>query len=273
MLRNFLIICLCCSGCQSVYNFTDPDGPAWRETSNAVVNERDPETIRVISYNVQYSKKINEAILELQTYPNLMDADVIMLQEMDTLGVQQIAAALNLSSVYYPAATHGKDHSYFGNAILSKWPIIDSHKIVLPHLSMFGRQRIGVAATVQIGSHKVQLVNVHFETMTMKRRKRVDQLKEIISFVQLTYSDGPLLVAGDFNSFFPKDRKRFSALMAEAGIDWASQDIKYTARALGGLIKPTLDLIFVRELDVKEVGVERKTKASDHLPVFVELGF
>lgn len=170
----------------------------------------DAESIRIISYNIKYSKKIKEAITEFQTFPNLRDADVIMLQEMDTLGVHQITEALDMSSVYYPVATHGKNQSCFGNAILSRWPIIESHKIILPHLSMFGRQRVGVAATVQIGSHKVQLINVHLETMTMKRRKHVDQLKEIISFVQSMYSDGHLLIAGDSISFFPKDRKRFS---------------------------------------------------------------
>lgn len=90
MLRNFLIICLCCTGCQSVYNFTDADGPAWSETSDAVIKNLDAESIRIISYNIKYSKKIKEAITEFQTYPNLRDADVIMLQEMDTLGVHQM---------------------------------------------------------------------------------------------------------------------------------------------------------------------------------------
>lgn len=271
MFRYFFVIILFCASCKSTTNFTDSQGPVWMNKSISEVQHSDVTAIRALTYNIQYSKKIKEAIHEFESFPLLRDLDILFLQEMDSLGVKFIAEALDYNSVYYPASTHGKQHQYFGNAILSKWPIKNSNKIILPHLSMSKRQRIAVGATIKIGNQDIQVINVHLETMTMKRKKRLDQVKEIIRFANTYYSSGPLIIAGDFNSFFPKDRRQFSALMTEAGLDWVNREMKYTARALFGMIRPKIDLVFTRELKFLDLGVETSATASDHLPVWLEL--
>jgi len=245
--------------------------PVWKYESNAVSQHIAVNSVRMLTYNIQYSKMIEEAISEFESLAQLKNADILFLQEMDSIGVELIAQELDLNSVYFPASTHGKQRQYFGNAILSKWPLSNVHKIILPHLSMSKRQRIAVAATLEINNFDIHLINVHLETMTMRRGKRMDQIKTIISFMNEHYPSGPLIIAGDFNSFFPKDRREFSALMSEAGLDWLNHDMKFTAKAVFGLIKPKIDLVFARDFKLLDIGVETRTQASDHFPVWLEL--
>ena len=76
------------------------------------------------TYNLRWGRHVNRAIHVLQTRAPLRGADVVLLQEMDADGTERIANALEMFWVYYPAAIHPKRGRDFGNAILSRWPIV-----------------------------------------------------------------------------------------------------------------------------------------------------
>ena len=74
--------------------------------------------------------------------------------------------ALGMNYVYYPALLHPVPKKNFGNAILSRWPIVDDEKLILPSKSMTrGGQRVAVAATVVVGTERVRVFAVHLSTI------------------------------------------------------------------------------------------------------------
>src|SRR5258706_8725441 len=159
----------------------------------------DGHLLRVVTYNVQWGKHIDRAINVLQTRAPLPDADIVVLQEMDAEGTRRIADALGMSWVYYPAAVHPKLGHDFGNAVLSRWPIVADEKLMLPHIGgLRHAQRIATAATVLVGTVKVRVYSAHLGTPSdIRPSKRRDQADMIIADAA-AYPF--VIVAGDMNN-------------------------------------------------------------------------
>src|SRR6185436_18131400 len=114
----------------SVHNYLEPEGPRYAggPSPMSAAPPRGDGSLRVVTFNVEYAKRIPEAIAALRA-DGLRGADVIALQEMDAPGTAAIAEALGMNYVYYPASRHPKTGRDFGNAILSPWPIEASRKV------------------------------------------------------------------------------------------------------------------------------------------------
>jgi endonuclease/exonuclease/phosphatase family metal-dependent hydrolase len=93
----------------------------------------DAATLRIVSFNIEFGVHVDSAIGLLTSDPALRAADVILLQEMDGEGTERVADALGFWYVYFPAIYHLRTHREFGNAVLSRWPIVEDRKILLPH--------------------------------------------------------------------------------------------------------------------------------------------
>jgi endonuclease/exonuclease/phosphatase family metal-dependent hydrolase len=106
-------------------------------------------TLDIVTLKTQFARHIGRAKLLFANAHALASATIVLLQEMDAKGTDALAANLQMSYVYDPATVHRKTGRDFGNAVLSRWPIIRDEKVVLPHLSMRdGSSRTGTAATV-----------------------------------------------------------------------------------------------------------------------------
>src|SRR5204862_6592095 len=134
-----------------------------------------------VTYNVQWGKHIDRAINVLTTRTPLLDADIVVLQEMDPNGTRRIAEALGMSWVYYPVFVHPRAGGDMGNAVLSRWPIIADEKLMLPHIAgLRHAQRIATAATVMVGDVKVRVYSAHLGTPSdIRPSKRRDQARTI----------------------------------------------------------------------------------------------
>ena len=130
------------AGCGHIQSHLDPDGP--RFAGAAADAPPDPEpALRVVTFNVEFAEHVDRAIEELTGEPALRTADVVLMQEMNVPGIRAVAAALRFHYVYYPATQRGSGG--FGNAVLSRWPIVEDHKLVLPHPSPAnGERRVAV---------------------------------------------------------------------------------------------------------------------------------
>ena len=91
--------------------------------------------IRVVTFNIKFAREIDRAIEVLQG-DSLRGADILALQEMDESGAERIARALGYDYVFYPAVIHPASGRYFGPALLSRWPIERSWKVILPHAGL-----------------------------------------------------------------------------------------------------------------------------------------
>ncbi len=237
-------------------NFIDPRGPRF---AACCTESPDREAYRVVTFNIQYAREIDGAIRLFRETPGLRDADFVLLQEMDEDGVQRIAAALSLGNyVYYPATVaRGRN---FGNAILSRWPLEDDAKLILPHLALFdGSQRIAVRATARVGARRVRLYSVHLATMLDHwPPARRDQAMAVIADADA--ANDPVIIGGDTNA--PGMWKAFDG-----------RGYRCITRDLGGTRGPfSIDHIFTRGVALQRPEargvIHGHDDVSDHSPVW-----
>jgi len=248
--------------CANAHNYLDPDGPRYTGGPGPPVDAPAGRELRVVTLNVEYGQRIEEAIAALSVSP-LRSADVITLQEMDASGVASIAERLGMNYVYYPASRPAKTRRDFGNAILSPWAIESSRKVLLPGRSRGAEQaRAAVYATVRIGAYGIGVYSVHLTSpFGMGGGGRARQADAVIADAEAMAI--PVVVAGDFNS--GSVGQRFAA----RGFTWITRTVGHTV----GLF--SFDHIFVRGLRLAEpasVGVAKAgPRASDHWPVWTLL--
>ena len=247
-------------GCAPTTNLLNPSSPRFSgDYATAIVDPAASAPLRIVTFNIKLARRIDRAI-EVLRNDSLRDADILALEEMDDAGVDRIARALRLNYVYYPGSIHPTDHKYFGPAILSRWPIEQSWKLLLPHEGRIRHQRrTATGAIVRIGDQRVRVYAVHLETpFRVSEKAREDQVRTVLS--DASGFDGPVVIAGDFNGY------GVGPFLVRHGYRWL------TARVGTTISYFSWDHIFVRHMSPSRpfsAGVVRQVRgASDHHPVW-----
>jgi endonuclease/exonuclease/phosphatase family metal-dependent hydrolase len=256
---------------RSVTNYNDPDGPKF-EGSYALEQPPFDGQLKAVTWNIAFAGEIEQAITELRDSEELRQADVIMLQEMDETGTEQIAQALGYNYVYYPASVHSRHDKNFGNAVLSRWPIVDSAKIILPHNNPTNDQiRIATRATIDIDGRQIPIYSVHTETFLLGPQQRNDQIAAVAeeAAMMLASEVDYAIIGGDFNTLTPDSMAALVTRMEEAGLEWVSQGAGETLDKAG--LGVALDHIFASNMTQLATGAYSASNTSDHFPVWVDL--
>lgn len=258
---TLLLLALAGGGCAR--NYTSAIEPRYAGSHAALrVPEHPSDTLSVVSFNVQFAREIRGATDLLRDNPSLRGADLILLQEMDARGTARIAHELGCHWVYYPATRHPQTGRDFGNAVLSRLPILEDRKVILPHLARLGRtQRAAVAATVRWGNELLRVYSVHLATFTGNGPKaRRQQFEAVLADAD---SFPNVVIAGDFNS------ESIPGIASRHGYSWPTRRLPFTS------VAGTIDHIVVRGLDLahdRGVGVVPKVgSTSDHKPIWARL--
>ena len=255
------LLALAALSCAPVPNFSDPLGPGLllRYAPARADTLAGPRDIRIVTFNLKFAEKIDEAIELFRENPRLRGADVVALQEMDDLGVDRLARSLKMNGVYYAASIHPSNRKNFGPALLTPWPVENTWKVILPHEGHArGQRRTATGAMVRIGGRLVRVYSVHLETpLRMGEGKRRDQVREILKDAEGW--SGPMVVAGDMND------DEIVSTFEEHSLVWANCD---AGPSLGPL---AYDHVFLRGFVIPgtQCGVEDPQGASDHRPVWV----
>jgi endonuclease/exonuclease/phosphatase family metal-dependent hydrolase len=251
-------------------NYNHPDGP------KSIGRHSGPPppftgSLKVVSYNIRYGRNIEEAIRELVSIPQLMDVDVLLLQEMDPMGVRAIAEKLRLNYVYYPSALYRNSEQSFGNAVLSPWPITKHMKIVLPHENPVRKMnRNAVFATLKIADFELLAVSAHTGLFILGSEKRLDQVGAVVDHIGRT--SPYVVVGGDFNTESQYTVRETERRFRQAGFTVATKGIGPTAKGDPlGIFEFAMDYIFVKGFSVEATGKAEEAEASDHLPVWATL--
>ena len=241
-------------------NYTDPLGP--RYAGGAPTAPLHGDTLKVVAFNIQYAEHVDRAITLIRRTDALSDPDVLLLQEMDELGAREIADSLGLDYVYYPSRLHGGTHRDFGNAILSRYPIEDDRKIILPHLARINHTlRTAVGVTIRVGERRIRVYSVHLATMAENGPgARREQLAAVLADAE---QYPRVVLGGDFNSGTVPE------IALTHGYTWPTRHLGRT-RAIWDT-----DHVLVKGLAVAAdsgVGLVREVLgASDHKPVWALL--
>ena len=244
--------------CATASNYLDPAGPRVDAPYGELRDAR-PD-LRIVTFNIEHGRRIAQAIAGLADHPELRGADVILLQEMTADGVVEIARALSLNAVYYPASRiEGRDK---GSAVLSPWPIEESWKVPLPHRTyIVGNSRSAAAARLRIDGRSVIVYSVHLGSpLGLSPGKRRAQAEAVLADAN-RFPDQPIVIGGDMNS------RSVGKVFIRGGFLWATRSARKTIWLF------SYDHVFTRCLGTdSRAGVAQEVHdASDHRPVWAVL--
>lgn len=206
--------------------------------------------------------------------------DFVFLQEVDEGArrsrrhrqVDLIGEALGMRHrVYGPTHRLRYRRGHYGNAILSRWPLFDTHHLDLTIGTRKRRGAIYARTRVRHGdaTRTVALYNLH---LGLAGSERVLQLKRFLEShpFQGLHHRTPVILGGDFNDVWATLGPR---LLEPAGFRRAGP-LHRTFPAY--MPARPLDAVFVRG-DLRVYGsntsrLDAARQASDHLPLIVEVG-
>jgi endonuclease/exonuclease/phosphatase family metal-dependent hydrolase len=252
---------------KAVGNYTNPSGPVFEGSYAARVGNFDG-SLKVVTWNLHYAEKLEQIIHDLNNVAELRDADILLFQEVNSQGVKTIAQRLGYDYVYYPASFNRQRRQEYGNAILSKWPLINSTKIVLPNFAPgWMESRNSVRATISLNGREALIYCTHFDTSWLifsPPESQAEYLSKKVGGV-----DDFIILGGDFNTWNPISIAYLTEQMGNVGLERLTMDTGYTFEWAD--IKLTLDHIFSKEVQSYQSGVYRQTDASDHYPVWAKI--
>jgi endonuclease/exonuclease/phosphatase family metal-dependent hydrolase len=249
-------------GCATARNYSDPSGPVFvgRQPVGQPVTIGAHGELRIVTFNIEFGEHVDGAIDLLSRAGPLHSPDILILQEMDLVGVERLSHALALNYVFVPSAVHPSSHRDFGVAILSPWPMADARKIPLPHQHRFRKlRRAAAAATIHASSGVVLAYAVHLETqLGASDADRRDQADAVVKDAEAW--SGPLVIAGDFNGGGGVQA------VAASGFLWLTRKVRRTSGMFA------FDHILVRGLCPASTPAAAKgldvRGISDHRPVW-----
>ena len=180
-----------------------------------------------------------------------------------------LAEDIRQSTAYGHNVVNGRGH--YGNAILSRFPIVDVFNQDVTHLRFERRGLLHCSAELPGLTAPVHCVCVHLSLFARSRRRQMDALSVYLE--DIAPADSPLIVAGDFNDW----RNEADTLLAErldlcevfAGSD-GHPGRSFPAR----LPMLRLDRIYVRGFSVQSAQVHVGgpwSKISDHAALSAQL--
>lgn len=228
-------------------------------------------TVTVLTYNIHHGNpdRIADVIRS-------SGADVVALQEVDVRRqrsgcvdqAEDIAAALGMTAVFganYGSGNEctGRGEGLHGDALLSRFPVVDRRHTLLPNGG--GEQRGLLEVVLDVDGHRIRAASTHFEYRSGSERK--DQARTVAT--RLGASAEPVVVMGDLNGE-PTDaalapmRKTFTDAWEEAGRGDGFTNPSATPRR-------RIDYVFFGSGFAAHAAEVLDTRASDHLPVRAEL--
>lgn len=128
-------------------------------------------------------------------------------------------------------------------------------------------RRISLGVDVPVGGTTARLYAVHFESNDLFGAERAPQVKEVLDAAQREACERPIVIAGDFNTWYATAPER--AVLSVSGFVDAFE-------ALGDT-EPThrsgrrLDYLYARGLTAASGTIHREIELSDHAPLFAVL--
>jgi endonuclease/exonuclease/phosphatase family metal-dependent hydrolase len=206
-----------------------------------------------------------------------LDVDVAMLQEVDggvarsnhDHQVDLLAEHLGLRYRTWFANVDVRGGGQYGNAILSRYPIIESTNIDLS--IRFKKRRSALHAVLRVRhddvDRTVHLYNMHLGLARFERRIQLRRFLDSHPFQNL-HHDTPIVVGGDLNDVYGG----LGDLLAPAGFRGIERR-PLTFPAWGPM--RALDAIFVRGdmdfLRLARCDSDLARRASDHRPLVAEI--
>lgn len=242
-----------------------------------------PGQLKIVSYNIRWrgGDDLKKLIALLRDDTEIGGATVIGLQEVDrhrkrTGYVNTVRLMAEELGMYYawaapPTVSKSKEpqEEETGVAILSRYPLTDVHRLVLPHEGPNGRRRVAIGATVKItDAQPLRVYSVHGETR-MPVSKKIEAFQAVLDDLARYDKNVPSIVLGDFNTIESDAIRDVTALFTKAGFNTPFTNNEKTWKTF--IIKLKLDWLWLRNLKPFEHGIDRTIGLSDHWPLWTTI--
>ncbi len=245
-----------------------------------------PPTLHVTTYNIhkgfsQFNRRM--MVHELRERLRHLNPDIVFLQEVQGLHLGHAESHADwpedpqhefLAEDVWQASAYGRnmvyDHGHHGNAILSRFPILDSHNQDVTHLQFERRGLLHCRIALPEGP-AAHCVCVHLSLFGRSRKKQMAALADYLD--QSADPAAPLIIAGDFNDWRNRAddhlAERLGLIEVFGGI--AGRPVKSFPAALPVF---RLDRIYVRGFHVERTEVHHGrpwSMISDHAALSAHL--
>ena len=228
-------------------------------------------SLRILSYNIHHAEGV-DGKLDVPRIAQVIlsvDPDLVALQEVDknTIRTGKVNQDIELSRLTKMNSVFGSNITFqggqYGNAILSKFPIIKNKNFLLPNVDS-GEQRGLLQSQIQISNKENVLF---FSTHLDHRRSDTERLASAKAINQIMSLDNksPAILAGDFNDV-PD-----SPTLKELGKVWLRTNKKILRTIPASKPSRQIDYIFVQPKErwkIIESQVLDEDIASDHRAIF-----
>jgi endonuclease/exonuclease/phosphatase family metal-dependent hydrolase len=223
---------------------------------------------------------------ELRDRLRALDPDVVFLQEVQGLHERRALRFEQwpeepqyefLAESVWPDFAYGRnavyDHGHHGNAILSRYPIVEAENVDVSSHPFESRGLLHVEVELPAGLPVLHCLCVHLALGERGRLRQVQAIAERVA--ELVPNGAPLVVAGDFNDWRDRAGRK---LAMELGLREAFRDRRgRPARSFPSRLPLLrLDRIYVRGLSIRHAEVHHGDvwgRISDHAMLTARLGF
>ncbi len=268
------------------------------------------QTLRIIAYNIAHGRGTGDSnwtdaatrhnhLDAIADFLKAQDADVVVLNEVDYSAVwsgheNQAERIARAAGYRYRAEQRNIDSAVpfaalrFGNAILSRYPIVEAYVIDLPGYAaletmLAGKKRAAACVIETEQGDRFRVVGAHLETRG-DESFRVNSAKAILA--GLKPPDMPTVIAGDLNSTLPglpgarvtsdgttgtSTLRDVAGYVASPTAPAGDQSHVYAPTFPSWEPERTIDWVWVKRPFLIESVHVPDSDLSDHLPVVVDI--
>ena len=200
--------------------------------------ETAPASLGALVFNMERGVHLAELGDFLEHCPEIRPFDVILANELDDGCVRSggahtarvLAERLGMYGVFglefIELVNQADPKGYHGNAIFSRWPIVDAKVVRLPEQYnwYFDRQRriggrLAVLAELDVAGRHVGVGTIHLENRT-HGPGRAEQLRAVLDAAEAMFPGLPVILGGDLNTntFDGRDKDAIQAIAASPAL-------------------------------------------------------
>lgn len=259
-----IIIIACTSACKKISSLSNSSGPIYHQNTflNTASNK---DVINVMSFNTQKALQIDKSVNELKQSIDFNNCEVLFLQEVTHAAVKLMADNFKLNYTFIPFSED--NNIKYGTAILSKYKLEDPIKTIFESKKINGRIRGICYSKIVLENKCIHLMSIHTETIVMSKRKRLDQISEIVEFLnEVNDEEDAVIIGGDFNTLSAHYLSRIDLKVNQIGLIRVTKNLNFTAKALNRYCL-NLDHIYARGVECIDSKKLESSNSSDHLPI------
>ena len=243
-----------------------------------------------MNWNIDRGKHLDQIEQQIRQYkPDLcifqeVDLDARRTHRQDI--AKTLAQAFGMNYVFAPEFQElgqgtAEDPAYHGQALLTTLPVRASRMIRFQHQSGWWKPRplllsslpllqrreggrVALVAELDNGGKPLVVYDLHLESKGTEQL-RLEQLEEVLDDAKRYPAQTPIIIAGDFNTFFP--HSRLIPRIEQAGF----RNVLGDRRVKTHVILGELDWVFVRGSIECQEGEVLRVPGSDHYPIHLDV--